>query len=332
LDVIAYSHEFRVGFIGSYGNRWANIALGESDCLLVLGSRLDIRQTGANIDSFSGNKKIFHVDCDENEINNRLSNCIPIVADLKVFLNYTNHVLSTKTLPTYSAWKNKIAELNKLWPDTKELSNVKGINPNIFLHFLSQNSKQSAGYLADVGAHQMWAAQSLELQSHQFFLTSGGMGAMGFSLPAAIGASLATKKKPVVVIVGDGSMQVNIQELQTVVRNKLPIKIIVINNQSLGMITQFQDSYFESRYQSTCWGYSAPDFCAIGSAYGIATRKILVEADVASAIEWLWSKPDRPMLLEVMIQQHLHVYPKVAFGKPITEMEPFVKPIEMEGT
>ncbi len=329
LDVIPYSHELRVGFIGSYGNRWANIALGESDCLLVLGSRLDIRQTGADIDSFSRNKKIFHVDCDEGEINNRLSNCISIHADLKVFLNY---ILPIKTLSACLAWKNKIAELKKLWPDTKELLNVKGINPNIFLHSLSQNSAEAVGYVADVGAHQMWAAQSLELNKNQFFMTSGGMGAMGFSLPAAIGASLAAKKKPVVVIVGDGSLQVNIQELQTVVRNKIPLKIIVINNQSLGMITQFQDSYFEGRYQSTYWGYSAPEFCAVGLAYGIATKKISVEADIASAIEWLWSEPSVPMLLEVMIQPHLHVYPKIAFGRPITDMEPFVKPIAMEGT
>jgi acetolactate synthase-1/2/3 large subunit len=332
LDVLPYTHPLRVGFIGSYGNRWANIALAQCDCLIVIGSRLDIRQTGADTASFSENKKIFHVDCDEGEINNRVKNCFPVVADIKEFINYTNKQFNPKRLPTYSIWKTRILALKNTWPDTAELKNVNGINPNVFFHALSSASKHAVGYIADVGSHQMWAAQSLELNADQFFMTSGGMGAMGFSLPAAIGASLAKMKNPVVVIVGDGSLQVNIQELQTVSRNKIPLKIIVLNNQSLGMITQFQDSYFESRYQSTYWGYSAPDFCAIGLAYGIDAKKISNEEEILSAMEWLWSEFDTPMLLEVMIQPQLHVYPKIAFGKPISEMEPFVKPTQMEST
>ena len=226
-----------------------------------------------------------------------------------------------------------IEQLKEAWPESKELTNVEGINPNNFFHLLSAASKEKAqGYVVDVGAHQMWAAQSLELSSEQFFMTSGGMGAMGFSLPAAVGASLSIMKKPVVVIVGDGAFQVNIQELQTVIRNKIPLKIIILNNQSLGMITQFQDSYFESRYQSTYWGYSAPNFVGIANSYGLSARSVAQEDEVLSALNWLWSDPLVPMVLEIMIQPHLHVYPKIAFGKPITDMEPFVKPVEMEGT
>jgi acetolactate synthase-1/2/3 large subunit len=178
----------------------------------------------------------------------------------------------------------------------------------------------------------MWAAQSLEVNTEQLFMTSGGMGAMGFALPAAIGSSLALNKKPVVVIAGDGAFQMNIQELQTIVRNKLPIKIVVINNQALGMIRQFQDSYFEGRYQSTYWGYSAPDFAAIATAYGIPAKTISTPEEITQGCQWLWNKPDECALLQVMIDPHTNTYPKIAFGKPLTEMEPFSKPIAMEGT
>lgn len=330
VDVIPYDHPLRVGFIGSYGNRWANLALGECDLLIVLGSRLDIRQTGADTKSFGAGKTIIHVDCDESEINNRLPNCIPIVSDLQSFFD---HIKDQHSIGTgFHEWSEYISLLKNKWSDLIELKNVKGINPNKFMHAVSQASKESIGYSVDVGAHQMWAAQSTEIVKNQFFITSAGMGAMGYALPAAIGLSLACEKKPVVVIVGDGCLQMNIQELQTVIRNKLPIKIIVLNNQSLGMIRQFQDSYFDSRYQSTYWGYSAPNFEVVAEAYGIQAKTISQENEITQALDWLWADKDQPSLLQVMIEPSLHVYPKIAFGRRITDMEPFAKPIEMEGT
>lgn len=332
LDTIKFDNSQRIGFIGSYGNRWANIAFGECDLLIVLGSRLDIRQTGADA-KFIENRKIYHVDCEEGEINNRVKGCESIVTDLKTFFNefkkYANHdsfILKTE-------WYNQINDLKKIWPDVKELD-PKGINPNVFMHLLSNKSKKAKAYLADVGSHQMWAAQSLELYDNQHFLTSGGMGAMGFSLPAGIGVSVALNKEPVVVLVGDGCMQINIQELQTIVRNKLPIKIIVLNNRTLGMIRQFQDSYFESRYQSTYWGYDAPDFEKVAVAYGIDSKTIEQSDEIEKAVDWFWNSENegRPQLLQVMIDPHTNTYPKIAFGRPITEMEPFAKPIGMEAT
>ena len=160
------------------------------------------------------------------------------------------------------------------------------------------------------------------------------MGAMGFALPAAIGASLSMNKNSVVAIIGDGCMQINIQELQTVVRNKLPVKIIVLNNESLGMITQFQQSYFEERYQSTIWGYSAPNFEKIGLAYGIASKTITKTEQIKDSILWMWNdeNKDNAVLLQVMIAPLTNIYPKIAFGRPITEMEPFSKPRVMEST
>jgi acetolactate synthase-1/2/3 large subunit len=129
-------------------------------------------------------------------------------------------------------------------------------------------------------------------------------------------------------------MQINIQELQTIVRNKLPVKIIVLNNETLGMIRQFQDSYFESRYQSTYWGYDAPDFAKVSIAYGIDAKTIHNQEEINDAIDWLWTDENtaKPQLLQVMIDPHTNTYPKIAFGRPITEMEPYAKPIEMEGT
>lgn len=332
LDVISYEDLQRVGFIGSYGNRWANIALGNCDLLIVLGSRLDIRQTGADTNYFE-KRKIYHIDCEKSEINNRIKGCIPIVSDLKFFFEVFSKVSNGSEFETKSDWISFIEQEKLKWPDTKEVDAI-GINPNVFMHLLSSNSKKAAAYLADVGSHQMWAAQSLEIGIDQQFLTSGGMGAMGFSLPASIGACLAVNKSPVIVIIGDGCMQINIQELQTISRNKLPIKIIVFNNESLGMIRQFQDSYFESRYQSTFWGYSAPNFEKIAIAYGIKAKTIFNQDEVLGAINWLWESNNeyQPQLLQVMIDPQTNTYPKLAFGRPITEMEPFAKPLDMEGT
>lgn len=332
LDTIAYDDVQRVGFIGSYGNRWANIAFGECDLLIVLGSRLDIRQTGADT-KFIENRKIYHIDCEKAEINNRVKGCEAIVADLNSFFNDFEKATSSHLFDLPELWMNHINDLKMKWPDIKELT-PKGINPNVFMHALSSISQKAKAYLADVGSHQMWAAQSLELSKDQHFLTSGGMGAMGFSLPAGIGACIASGNEPVVVIVGDGCMQINIQELQTIVRNNLPVKIIVLNNKTLGMIRQFQDSYFESRYQSTYWGYSAPDFSKVALAYGIDSKTIENTDEIENAVEWLWKdeNSNKPQLLQVMIDPHTNTYPKIAFGKPITEMEPFAKPIEMEGT
>jgi len=329
VDLLPHDHPLRVGLIGSYGNRWSNVALSESDFLLVLGSRLDVRQTGANTDDFRGGKTIYHVDFERGEMNNRVKNCVVLESELKPFLSEAS--CSLAPMPGLSEWVKRIVELQVLWPDIDELKDFKGINPNLFMHHLSRHSSRAAAFVVDVGQHQMWAAQSLELNLGQRFLTSGGMGAMGFGLPAAIGAAFAIGK-PVVIIAGDGGFQLNIQELQTVVRNNLPLKIVVINNGCHGMVRQFQDSYFEGRLQSTVWGYSAPSFKAVAEAYGIKALQINDSTQVDDAFDQLWADPEAPFLIEIIINEKMNVYPKMAFGRPIAEMEPFAKPIEMEST
>ena len=332
VDALAGHDPRRVGLIGSYGNRWANLALGRSDYLLVLGSRLDVRQTGSLTEAFKGDRTIVHVDCDPAEVNNRVKGCQGIESDLLPFLTRALSVAGSRKFPDYADWLAEVAQLKAAWPDVMELKDVPGINPNRLMHQISAHSSAAGAVVTDVGQHQMWAAQSCEPGEQQMFMTSGGMGAMGFALPAAIGTALELPGRPVVLIAGDGGFQLNLQELQTVVRNRLPLKMVILNNHCHGMVRQFQDSYFAQRYQSTYWGYSAPDFAEVARAYGISSQTVQQPAEVEPALEAMWHNPADPYLLQVMIDMSANAYPKVAFGRPITEMEPMAKPTEMEGT
>lgn len=323
VDVLPYNHPQRVGLIGTYGNRWANKAFGQFDVLLVLGSRLDIRQTGNDLEPFRlSGKTIFHVDCERGEINNRITSCMPVVTDLKVFLLKALKIAKETQFDDNSDWIAQINEMRRIWPDTQENKDISGINPNQFMHNLSVYSGQARSYIIDVGNHQMWAAQSVEVGPHQRFLTAGGMGSMGFSLPAAIGASFACPGQPIIQITGDGGMQMNIQELQTISHHKLPIKMVVLNNHSLGMVRQFQQSYFNEQYQSTIWGYSAPDFTKVSEAYGIPAMAINNNDEIETGLAQLWENPSMPFLLEVDIDVNTNAYPKISFGDPLTDMEP----------
>jgi acetolactate synthase-1/2/3 large subunit len=332
VDAVTYDDPFRAGWHGSYGNRWANLAIGRSDLLLVLGSRLDVRQTGADTKAFKGEREVFQVDVEPGEMNNRITGCRTLLSHLQPFLAEASKQAPSHPLPARKEWLDEINELREAWPDTKEVGDVPLINPNEFIHVLSQHSQAAGAYLIDVGQHQMWAAQSVELGQKQRFLTSGGMGSMGFALPAAVGAAAVLNGQPVVVIAGDGGFQTNIQELQTIVRNGWPVKIVVINNNCHGMVRQFQESYFDSRYQSTLWGYDSPDFARVAEAYGIPGMTVSEPEKMEEAAAWLWSDPTKPALLQVMVDTLTNAYPKIAFGKPMTEMEPFFQPIEMEST
>ena len=320
IDAIPFNHPQRIGFIGTYGNRWANYALGTCDLLLVLGSRLDLRQTGSDLKSFQRGKVIFHIDIEQAELNNRITGCYTLKASLTDFFPQIESLVAPYKPP--NDWINEIEERKKSRHDTSELEDIVGINPNIFIHKLSQASSQARIFISDVGNNQMWSAQSLELSRNQLFLTSGGMGAMGYALPAAIGASISMNNTPVVCIAGDGGFQINIQELQTIRRNNLPIKIIILNNHCLGMIRQFQDAYFDSCYQSTVWGYNAPDFTKVALAYGIESFSISKPEEIENGLAKLWTNPSQAFLLEVSVDIHTNVFPKIMFGNPITKMEP----------
>ena len=328
VDALPYGHPLRIGLIGSYGNRWANFALMRSDLLLVLGSRLDVRQTGSQVGAFKEGREIIHIDCDPGEINNRVLGALAVPAQLREFLQGALEHIST--VQTNIQWLAEIDDLREKWPDSKELTGIEGINPNKFVHALSQASSQASAFVVDVGQNQMWTAQSIELTARQRYLTTGGMGSMGFALPAAIGVSAITPNSPVVMIAGDGGFQCNIQELQTIARNNFPLKMVLFNNHAHGMVRQFQKSYFDSRFQSTVWGYSAPNFVKVAEAYGIKGLSIEKPSEIPDALQWLWGNVSEPMLLEVVIDINTEVFPKVAFGKPISVMESQSRDIDGE--
>ncbi|MGD0756519.1 MAG: thiamine pyrophosphate-binding protein [Bacteroidales bacterium] len=320
MDNINFNHPNRIGFIGTYGNRWANYALGTCDLLLVLGSRLDLRQTGSDLHSFMKDKIIFHIDIDKAELNNRIKKCKILRAGVAEFLQLALQSGSSKQ--KFTGWFNEINQKRHLLPDTAELTKVNGINPNVFIHLLSHCSKEARVLTTDVGNNQMWVAQSIELNPDQRFLSSGGMGAMGYSLPAAIGASYALNRAIVLTIIGDGGFQINIQELQTIRRNNLPVKMVILNNHSLGMIRQFQDAYFNSCYQSTVNGYSTPNFEKVAIAYGINAVSIESPDEIEFGLKSLWQNPNEPFLLNVKLDIYTNVYPKMMFGNTLTNMEP----------
>lgn len=321
IDLLPFDHPQRVGMIGTYGNRWANQVMMESDAILVIGSRLDVRQTGADTEFFKGNRPIYHMDCDPEQLNNRVVGCESCLGELAEFLPLLKAAFKSQPPSSLTAWYDRMDFLKSQRSDVDELKGCKGINPNDFMHRLSQASATASAIIADVGKNQMWAAQSVEIHAGQRFLVSGGMGSMGFALPAAIGSVFASNQ-PVVCITGDGGLQCNIQELETISMHGLPVKILVFNNQSLGMVGQFQEDYFESRMQSTVWGYSAPDFEIVSKAYKIDAKTISTPEEVDDAIEWLWRDPKAPALLNVMIDLDTKVYPKAAYGRPINDMDP----------
>lgn len=319
IDLLETSDQNRIGFIGSYGNRHANKSIKEADCVLFIGARVDIRQTGANLSIFKG-KKIIRIDCEEGELSNRISPHISLKSDISSFLSQIIHKINPLDF-SYKKWHNHLRNLKNQHPIEKEINSQSSlINPITFLNKLSKFNSFETIYTVDVGSHQMWAAQVLNFKKGDRFLTSGGMGSMGFALPASIGASIHSNKR-VITIIGDGSFQINIQELHTISRLNLNIKIIIINNDSLGMIRQFQDTYFESRYIGTKWGYTTPDFCKVSKAYQIDSKKIIENREIDDALVWLF-EGEKAKLLEISVSSELNVYPKIAFGETMDKMEP----------
>jgi acetolactate synthase-1/2/3 large subunit len=329
LDAFPHNHAAFSGMLGTYGNRYANLSVANADFLMALGTRLDTRQTGTKPASFARMAKVVYVDIDAHELkNNRIKADLLINSDLKEFLAALNRRIAHYRKDKISRWNKAVGQYKKRYPSYKEP--VKdSIKPNFFMHKLSEFLPEDAIICADVGQNQMWAAQSLEINKPQRFLTQGGMGAMGSSLPMAIGASFAHPDKIVAVIVGDGGFQLNIQELETVYHHKLPIKIILLNNHCYGMVRQFQEQYFNSKFQSTIIGYSCPDFQNVVSAYKIAVNKIRACAEITGALKGLF-KNRLPMFLEVNIEPANQVMPKLAVNKPIEEQEPALSADELK--
>ncbi|PUE64462.1 thiamine pyrophosphate-binding protein [Arcobacter caeni] len=317
-DAISDEYMYNMGLIGSYGNRYGNLTLANSDLILVLGSRLDTRQTGTNLETFAREAKIIQVDIDKNELGSKINVDIAINSDIAVFINELNkeriEINISDWLKTLEVYKN-------------EFSSIEGIDknikvPNLIISKIS-NYLTNEVIAVDVGQHQMWTAQSLNIKQSQQVLFSGGMGAMGFSLPSAIGACIASEKR-VVVIAGDGGIQMNIQELEVIKRRNLPIKIFVLNNQNLGMVRQFQELYFDKKYSGTVDDYSVPNLVEIAKAYGLNGRNIDDLNNIDDELKDIFST-NRPELINIILDKKMtSVEPKLIVNKPIEDMHPFI--------
>ena len=307
-DIMATKHPLNLGFIGSYGNRWANRALSQADFLLVIGSRLDVRQTGSDLKDFSEGKFIVRVDVDPYEIDGRVSANLNLPIELKEFFAKLKNIDLDPFDPTTFLKQVNTDRINFTSESEQEVR--LSLSPDKCIKWISKICEDSDGFCVDVGQHQMWAAQSIEIHQGQRFLTSGGMGAMGFSLPAAIGAASSTNTHWA-TITGDGCMQLSSSELQTIAHYELPIVIFILNNGQHGMVAQFQEENMESRYVSTRIGYSVPNFSALADAYGIASLTVSELADFQAVEKRLKLNPRKPLIVEILIDNRAKALPKI---------------------
>lgn len=318
-DVIKDDYPYNLGLIGAYGNRYGNMALANADLILVLGSRLDTRQTGTDLKTFAREAKIIQVDIDSYELGSKVKVDVSVHSDVKEFVEMLNNNSFSKDLST---WHEKLLTYKQKYSSIIGIDQKEKI-PNLIIKRMSQFLHATDIICVDVGQHQMWVAQSLGTKDDQRVLFSGGMGAMGCALPTAIGATLGTGKRSI-VIVGDGGFQMNIQELEIIKRRHLPIKIFVMNNSNLGMVRQFQELYFDKNYVGTKKDYSVPDFEKIGNAYGIESNAASMNDEIYQKIEELLVD-DEPAILDIrLIESMTTVEPKLIVNKPIEDMYPFL--------
>ncbi|CAM3610049.1 thiamine pyrophosphate-binding protein [Arcobacter aquimarinus] len=322
-DAISEDFKYNLGLIGSYGNRYGNLALANSDLILVLGSRLDTRQTGTSLDTFAREAKIIQVDIDKNELGSKIKVDVEINCNIKDFINnlsqYQIDIDITKWLKKLEEYKNQFSSIVDIDNNLKIPNHVISV---ISSYLIDEN------ICVDVGQHQMWTAQSLNTKNSQRVLFSGGMGAMGFALPSAIGACIGSNKRTI-VIAGDGGIQMNIQELEVIKRRKLPIKIFVLNNKNLGMVRQFQELYFDKKYLGTIDDYSVPDLVEITKAYGLKARKIDDITKLEIELKDILSN-NEPELINIELPIKMTtVEPKLIVNKPIEDMHPFIPKDEL---
>jgi len=317
MDILPHENDLMYGFIGAYGSRTANIIMAKSDLVVVLGSRLTSRQIGNNKDDFAPHAEIIRVDIDENEFTNRIKdNEITINSDMAPLLSEL-----VKKLESNPICKNEwLEDCNKI---KEKLTGFDASYSNQIIELVSKSIHDNLTITTDVGQNQVWVAQSFQVKENQKILFSGGNGAMGFSLPAAIGTYYATKQ-PVVCFTGDGGFQMNIQEMQHISRFRLPIKIVLLNNSSLGMIRHFQEMYFDSIYTQTVeqGGYTTPDFEKIAKAYDVEYHRIRNIEDLEKIKEKF--STNTPKFFEVVLASNTCIYPKSYFNKPIYDQDPLL--------
>ncbi len=307
--------ELFLGMPGMHGSITANYALSEADLIIATGVRFDDRVTG-KLDSFARNAKIVHIDIDPAEIGKNVKIDVPIVGDVKIVLE----AILKKLQPGDTAeWLKQIDNWQKQNPMPGGLKKPgSAMKPQFVIRELSRLSDENTIVATDVGQHQMWTAQHFIVRRPQAFLTSGGLGTMGYGFPASIGAKLAAPEKRVICITGDGSFQMNSQELATAVHNKLDIIIAIINNSFLGMVRQWQDIFYDKRYAHTLLEGN-PDFVKLAEAYGATGLRAKEEHEATAAIEQAMQQKG-PVVIDFVVEPEENVYPMVAPNRAINDI------------
>jgi acetolactate synthase-1/2/3 large subunit len=321
LGVFPTKNKLWLGMIGMHGTYRANMSSGACDLLIGIGVRFDDRVTGKT-DAFAPHAKIVHIDIDPTSIRKNVPVAIPVVGDCKVTLKMLNDLLKKENLTgiekAHKPWLDQIEEWKSTKPLAYEQKKKKMIKPQYVVEKLYELTKGEAIITTEVGQNQMWAAQYYHFDKPNCFITSGGLGCMGFGLPAAIGAQAARPDKLVVDIAGDGSIQMNIQEMATAVQHDLPVKVVILNNQYLGMVRQWQEMFYDSRYAYTDMVY-APDFVKLAEAYGAVGLRAKRPDDVEPVLKKGLSVP-KTVIMEFLVEREEKVYPMVPAGAPITDM------------
>ena len=315
FDILPRHDDLNYGFIGAYGNRYSNFILAKADLVICIGTRLDIRQVGINRENFAPNAQIVRFDIDDTELSyiireDDIKICCPCEKAL--------HCLESVSFDS-SEWKRVCREIKQKLLNVDSKTKVEDI-----FDFINKVLPNDAIVTTDVGQNQVWVAQFLN-NVDNFVLFSGNLGSMGYSLPSSIGAAYACPEKTVISFNGDGGIQMNIQELQTIFRDKLNIKIFIFNNHALGMIRHFQEMYFQSKYLSTTEndGFTVPNFAKIASAYAIPSKRILKYEDILK----IDLSKEGPELIEIDMPFDTYVFPKLRFGCPNQDQDP---PIDRE--
>jgi acetolactate synthase-1/2/3 large subunit len=312
-------HELSLDVLGMHGAQYANIAINEADLVIALGVRFDDRVTG-NVEAFIKNARIIHIDVDRNELNKNKTVTLPVCADVKQALKQ----LMQLPQDGYGEWCAYCSELKKKYP--YPVPETAGISPQKTIARLSEMTRGEAIVSLGVGQHQMWAMQHYRPVNTRSFLSSSGFGTMGYGLPAAIGAKVAQPERMVIDIDGDGSLNMTIHELSTCHRYGIGVKVVVINNQWLGMVRQWQDMIYDGHRAGSDLSDPLtevkaddeqgiyPDFLAIARGYGVKAERVMRPEDLPAAYERMLENPDEPYLLDVIVEREANVYPMIPAG------------------
>ena len=316
-SAIPTDHSLNVGMLGMHGNYAPNVLTNQCDVLIAIGMRFDDRVTG-DVNRYAKQAKIIHFEIDPAEVNKNIEVDIPVLGDAKETLSKIIPLIDKKS---HKNWLDEFKKLYQIEYDKVihgELNpSKKGLTMGEVIKEINFQTKGNAAIVSDVGQHQMIACRYANFNKSKSNITSGGLGTMGFALPAAIGAKMASPEREVVAVIGDGGYQMTIQELGTVFQTKTAVKIVVLNNDFLGMVRQWQQLFFDKRYAST--EMVNPDFVKIAEGYYIKAKRVTERKDLANAVEEM-IKSDEPYFLEVVVEKEGNVFPMIPTGSSVSEI------------